>query len=123
MATETTQVIPIVAFAISGLLAGGIVLRFSVRAERSSKRLRQVLAKAGVASRYPDDYPASWRFTFYPDSIRDSNDSVEIRDAKEEVISWGKRLPHMLLCAMLVAVFGTAISAALGLLEFYLARK
>jgi hypothetical protein len=122
MTNESTPILPSITFAITALVVFGIIIKYNVSAARASKRLKQALAQAGVADKYPKNYPYSWRFAFHPDSIRDTTDASAVRDAKEEVIAWGTKLAPTLFRAMLIAVSGAVLGAALGILEFYLKR-
>lgn len=122
MTTEPTSIMAPTAFAITCVLAAGVLLKASIPAKEATKRLKSALAQEGADSSFIDAFAFRKGLYLRPSSIRNNNDSKEVRDAKDDLIVCAERFPSILLRAMLVAVLGTATAAGLGVLEFYIRK-
>jgi hypothetical protein len=115
---DEATILPFIGFAVSAFLAARVCIIYNLRLSRAAKRLKQAYVAVGREWDYNiSDFAFRWRLFRRPESILESSDLPEIREAKVDLIHCSAGAFHTLWKAIKIMLWGFGITILLSLVE------
>jgi len=109
-----------IAFALTGVLCGGIVIRYTLRVARAARRLEKEYRLSGVEWSYWQNVEFRKSLFLRPETILAGTDVAGIRAAKEELLEVRASMESVLLRGIVVLLAGFLLTVGASLLSSYL---